>query len=77
MSNNQDYSNAAISALYGAKPRTKPAVAIPTRAPKVRSHHVLHNRRKNGFAKKPPINMYGSIFAACATITMLLFLVSK
>jgi len=77
MSENQDYSNATISALYGTKPRTKPAVAIATRAPKVKSHHVLHYRRQNGFEKKSPINIYGLIFAACATITTLLFLVSK
>lgn len=74
MSDNQDYSNAAISALYGAKPSTKPAVAI---APKVKTHHALHNRRQNGFEKKSPVNIYGLIFAACATITALLFLVSK
>ncbi len=77
MSDNQDYSNAAISALYGTTPSAKPDVAISARAPKIKSHHALYNRHQNNFEKRSPINMYGLIFAACATITTLLYLVSK
>jgi hypothetical protein len=77
MSENKDYSNAAINALYGAEPIGR-STATAARPAKGRvSHHTVHNRHQPGFEKKAPINLYSLIFAVCAAISMLTYFVAK